>query len=420
MEKLNVLYEKDVWVRAPRTTSAIIEELTRLQEVSCAKVKDKYKGLDKIITRIEINAIPLVGKEDAVELLTIHSEDEEICEELAHYNKNDVVSSIIDIIYDYKRSKIRFKSDHYTRQLFRGQTCVSCCTTYKLKDVLSEKVELDHLLSNAYEDVMQYVLSKICSLVNKSQFYYRTSIYVEVDADKHHSKKESATESSDNKEREYIAQTEDEYDKIQKLLSSYDAEEEVDNSKFGKESGILEKENFKITRDALASGMKAMILNTPDNLVKGYISYAEEMIFLEDEGDITTVTKYCDSTSIDKNDTDASMDLFYYVMADLIAENLKSKVDLAFVTDVNGEERESFSIRVEVVFAGGLKQIFMKPMKDSKKIESTAGYTSQQIYDISNPADYMSLQSDMSDLIYQGICYSNKISSDWELIIKSL
>lgn len=419
MEKLNVLYEKDVWVRAPRTTSAIIEELTRLQEVSCTKVKDKYKGLDKIITRIEINAIPLVGKEDAVELLTVHSEDEEICEELAHYNKNDVVSSIIDIIYDYKRSKIKFKSDQYTRQLFRGETCVSCCTIYKLKDVLSEKVELDHLLSNAYEDVMQCVLSKICSLVNKSQFYYRTSIYVEVDANVHHSKNESVTGSSDSKEHEYIAQTEDEYDKIQKLLSSYDAEEDVDNSKFGKESGILEKENFKITRDALASGMKAMILNTPDNLVKGYISYAEEMLFLEDEGNITTITKYCDSTSIGEDDGEKYMDIFY-IMANLIAENLKNKVELAFMTDVDGKERESFSIRVEVVFAGGLKQIFMKPMKDSKKIETPAGHTSQQIYDISNPVDYVSLQLDMTDLIYQGICYSNKISSNWELIIKSL
>ena len=415
------LYEKGVWIKASRTTSAIIEELTKLQEISCTKVKGKYKGLDKVITRIEIDAIPLVGKEDVAELLTVHSENEEICEEFAHYNKNDVASSTIDVIYDYKRSKIKFKSDQYTRQLFRGETCTHCCATYKLKDILSEKVELNYLLSDAYENVMRYILSKICSLVNKSLFYYRSSIYVELDICEVHNKGESTTKSSDSKEREYVAQTEEEYEKLQKLLlNEEDVEHEIDKSKFGKETEILERENFKITKDALASGMKAMMLNTPDNLVKSYISFAEEMLFLEDEGDITTVTKYCDSASIGENDTEKCMDLFYYIIADLIAKNLKSKIDLAFVTDVNDEERELFSIRIEVIFAGGLKQIFMKPMKDSKKLSAPTGHTSQHIYDISNPTDYMTLQSDMVELIQHGICYSNKVSSDWELIIKSL
>ena len=394
---------KGEWVKAPRNNlniiNSIIDSLAntidKIKQMTPAEALETFGSfsVSTIDLKLTMNAIPLVDKEDDTTLLTIYGKDNEL-----KYAGNSA-RAVISVIYDLKYDTIILKSDPYTsRVLDEKYFTISFPSGICTKDILSGNTKFD----NFPENELSRIINSFCDLVNKNKFYYKIDTNALVEN----------TENNDYGPDIYLSDL------------SFSSENESPKKKESMCDKKLEMINHgfsSMSKDSSVNALKLLMACKPDNMTTCHLSYAEEILFLEDEGDVTDIETFEDSDFFEVIDDEKLDNLFYHIFTDLIAIDLKNKVDVAFVT-VNDEE--IFSIRVEVVFLGGCKQIFIQPRLHSQTIildGINKRCTEQDIYDISNVMDFAAMHETMLEYIRDGVKHINdETSTDWQLIIKSL
>lgn len=187
------------------------------------------------------------------------------------------------------------------------------------------------------------------------------------------------------------------------------------------DTNILDGDNdANISKIALEAVRLAMAEQQTSS-VGCHMELAKELIFIKDRGticDIGTISYHNDRRI---SQTECSNIADYILLAKLTSQ-LRTKIELLFECYVDDSvvPTELYSIRLEVLYINGAKRVFVQGKENSKIIKSENGNTEQLLFDMSNPKEVEDLPMIIATYIMKGSSYASKLSSDWQLTIKSI
>ena len=372
--KRHVEIESGVWKKAPKSVDDIVKTFKQELEDSVQLVK-KELPKDKICnvyTTFKINAPVLLSNAEEAEPLTVKPLT---CRFLSKCSDNEVLVSKLVINQNIEHGESIVTMDKYTRDGF----------IHHLKKI-SDKLTFDPAKTKSncfvfktgsceFDAFFELLIRWICSLSNKTKFYYIVKIDTSIDE-------------------------EDEFD-------IYESEEDEININ-------------EIVNSASSLAIQTLISNETGCNDRFAMDCAKEIMFMKDKGLLTHIEVVADqSNCINKTE---SGELHRYIL-DLIKNNYAYKIDFMFIPL---KQEKVFSFRIEMAYLNGNMRLFLQPKEHGEVIyrddisNDNRHCKMQSIHCIDNAEDMKELEEMVYFYLLRGINLSNKVAHEWKLIVKSL